>query len=122
MTVIVPAHLTPKTPAKKSVSKEEMEKLRKEDNKLVKGVFRCHEPRGGSVTMVYKEYKGDPVRRFVMHDGQQYEIPYGLAKMINRECGYYIHGHVLDENGNSLVDKKNKWISRMNFESTAFYG
>lgn len=105
----------------KKVSKEEQEKMRKDANKLVKGVFRCHEPRGGSVTLVWREFKGDPVRRYTLYDGQEYEIPKGLAKHLNQNCGYEVHQHILDQNGNPAIDKQGKKVSRMNFESMEFY-
>lgn len=100
---------------------EEMEKMRQADAKLVKGVFRCHEPRGGTVTLVWKVHKGDPIRRWVLKDGEQYEIPKGLAKHLNSNCSYQVHQHILDANGNPAVDKRGKVVSRMNFESLEFY-
>jgi len=102
-------------------SSEEIEKERKEGNKLVKGVFRCHEPRGGEVTIVWKEFKGDPVRRWTLKDSCEYEIPVGLAKHINTNCGYYVHSNILGPDGNPSVDLKGKYISRMNFESLEYY-
>lgn len=111
---------TPGVPAKKA-TKEEMEKRRKDANKMVKGVFRCHEPRGGNVSLVWREYKGDPVRRYTMYDGQEYEIPAGLAKHLNSNCSYAVHSHILGPDGAPLVDKKGRRISRMNFESLEFY-
>jgi len=107
---------------KKRVSPDEIEKMRKDANKMVKGVFRCHEPRGGSVTLVWREYKGDPMRRWTFQDGQEYEIPKGLAKHLNSNCKYYKHSHILGPDGNPLVDQKGKEVSRMNFESLEFYG
>jgi hypothetical protein len=106
----------------KGVSPEELEKMRKEDNKLVKGVFRCHEPRGGSVTLVWKEHKGDPLRRWHLEDGKEYEIPKGLARHLNKNCNYYQHTHILGKNGEPDVNRAGKKISRMNFESLEFYG
>lgn len=38
----------------KKANKEEIQKLRKEANRMVKGVFRCHEPRGGTVQLVWR--------------------------------------------------------------------
>lgn len=105
----------------KKISKEEMEKLRKEDSKLVKGVFRCHEPRGGSVSFNYRKWSGDPVRFYTFYDGLEYEIPVGVAKHLNSNCGYEQHGHILDAQGNPIVDKRAKVVSRMNFESMDFY-
>jgi len=109
------------TPNKKRASHEEIEKIRKDANKMVKGVFRCHEPRGGEITLVWREYKGDPIRRWTFKDGQEYEIPKGLAKHLNSNCGYHKHGHILGPDGNPSVDQKNKYVSRMNFESLEFY-
>lgn len=111
---------TPGGPTKK-VSKEEFEKIRKDANKTVRGIFRCHEPRGGSVTLVWREYKGDPVRRYTLFDGVEYEVPKGLAAHLNKNCGYAVHTHILGPDGNPLVDKRGKQVSRMNFESMEFY-
>lgn len=105
----------------KKVTKDEMEKRRKESNRMVKGVFRCHEPRGGNVTLCWREFKGDPVRRFSMFDGVEYEVPAGLAKHLNTNCNYNVHSHILAADGTPAVDKKQRSISRMNFESLEFY-
>ena len=105
----------------KRTSPEELEKMRKDANKMVKGVFRCHEPRGGTVTLVWREYKGDPMRQWTFVDGNEYEIPKGLAKHLNEHCGYHQHSHILGPDGNPAVDKKGKKVSRMNFESLEFY-
>lgn len=107
---------------KPKVSPSEMEKMRKDANKMVKGVFRCQEPRGGSVTLVWREFKGDPMRRWTLNDGQEYEVPKGLAKHLNKNCCYHKHSHILGPDGNPLVDQKGKEVSRMNFESLEFYG
>lgn len=105
----------------KKVSPEDLEKKRKNANKMVKGIFRCHEPRGGSVTFVWREFKGDPVRRFTLSDGKECEVPRGLARHLNKNCNYYKHSHILGADGNPLVDEKGKMVSRMNFESLEFY-
>jgi len=110
------------TPKGKKKTADEIEKMRQDANRTVKGVFRCHEPRGGEVTLVWKEYKGDPIRRWTLRDGQEYELPIGLAKHLNKNCCYSVHGHILGPDGNPLVDKQNKSVSRMNFESMEFYG
>lgn len=119
MTVIVGTKAAP--PSGKKVTVEEMEKRRKEANKLVKGIFRCHEPRGGEVTFAWREYKGDPIKQWTLRDGMEYEIPKGLAQHLNKNCGYHIHSHILGPDGNPLIDKRGKRVSRMNFESLEFY-
>lgn len=93
----------------------------KRDSKMVRGVFRCHEPRGGTVVMSYKQYKWDPTRTYTFVDGQEYEIPLGLAKHLNTNCAYPVHQHILGPDGNPLVDRSGRKVSRMNFESLEFF-
>ena len=102
-----------------SISEDPKYALWKEESKLVKGVFRCHEPRGGSVKFYFKKYKWDPVKEYTLVDGEQYEIPLAVARHLNQNCSYQRHSHVLDKNGNPSVDR-NKMVSRMNFESLEF--
>lgn len=120
MTVIVPVSGALK-PARNKKTKEEMEKMRKDANEMVRGIFRCHEPRGGEVTLVWKEFKGDPIRRWTLKDAQEYEIPKGLARHINQNCGYFVHSNILGPDGRPMLDRKGRYVSRMNFESLEFY-
>lgn len=107
--------------ARKKTSAAEIDALRKESSKKVKGIFRCFEPKGGEVTFVYREFKGDPIVRYTMRDGEEYEIPLGVARHLNKNCGYFVHGHILGPDGAPAKDKQNKHESRMNFESVEFY-
>ncbi len=106
----------------KKISKEEMEKMRQEDNRMVRGIFRSHEPRGGSVSFSWRKYKGDPIRHFHLQDGVEYQIPLGAAKHLNQDCNRHEHSHILGPDGLPSVNKEGKKISRMNFESVEFYG
>jgi len=98
------------TEEKKKAS-ELIEKHRKEDNKLVKGVFKNVEAPGGDVSFAYRMYKGDPARVYHFVDGETYEIPIGVAKHINRTCKYsrkkYPHILTKDLGGNwsPIADK-----------------
>ena len=94
----------------------------KEESKMVKGVFRCHEPRGGSVTFSFKKYKWDPVKTYTMVDGREYEVPLAVARHLNQNCNYPVHQHILDARGNPVLDVNGKKVSRMNFESLEFAG
>lgn len=94
----------------------------KEESKMVKGVFRCHEPRGGSVKFSFKKYKWDPVKTYTMIDGREYEIPLAVARHLNQNCNYPVHQHILDARGNPILDVGGKKVSRMNFESLEFAG
>lgn len=94
----------------------------KEESKMVKGIFRCHEPRGGSVTFSFKKYKWDPVKTYTMIDGREYEVPLAVARHLNQNCNYPVHQHILDARGNPVLDVNGKKVSRMNFESLEFAG
>ena len=72
--------------------------------------------------MSYRQYKWDPTRNYTFRDGEEYEIPLGLAKHLNKNCAYPVHQHILGPDGNPLVDQSGKTVSRMNFESLEFFG
>lgn len=93
----------------------------KEESKMVKGIFRCHEPAGGSVTFPFKKFKWDPVVNYTMTDGQEYEIPLAVARHLNKNCNYPIHSYILDSAGKPLLDQAGKKFSRMNFDSLDFF-
>lgn len=103
----------------KKISLDEMKKMKEKDHKTVKGVFRCFEPRGGSISFSYKKYKGDPILKYTMVDGDTYEIPMMVAKHLTNDCWYPKHTHVLDANGHPSVDVGQK-IQRCSFESLEF--
>jgi len=101
-------------------TEEELKKQKEEDHKMVKGVFRCYEPRGGSFTFCFKKHKGDQNLKYTMADGETYDIPLMVAKHLNQNCWYPRHTHVLDAAGNPIVDNNTK-VKRCSFESLEFY-
>lgn len=103
----------------RKITPDEMRKMREKDNKVVKGIFRCYEPPGGSVTFSFKKYEGDPIAKYTMVDGQTYDIPLMVAKHLNQNCAYYKNIHLLDANGHAIVDKGKK-VNRCSFESLEF--
>lgn len=103
----------------RKISDEEMRKMRQKDHKMVKGIFRCYEPRGGSMTFSFKKYKGDEVLKYTMIDGEIYDIPLMVAKHLNQQCYYPKHSHVLDANGKPSVEVGKK-VQRCSFESLEF--
>ena len=103
----------------RKISDEEMRKLRNADHKIVKGIFRCYEPPGGSVTFSFRKYKGDEVLKYTLVDGQIYELPLMVAKHLNQNCYYPRHTHVLDANGNPSVEVGKK-VQRCSFEGLEF--
>jgi len=104
----------------RKMTQDEMRKNRERDNKIVKGIFRCYEPRGGSFTFSFKKHKGDQVLKYTLVDGETYEIPLMVAQHLNKNCWYPKHSHVLDANGHPTVEVGQK-VKRCSFESLEFY-
>lgn len=98
--------------------KEQLEKMKKEDSRIVKGRFFCHEPKGGNVKFSYRKYKGDPIKSYTLFDGKDYELPVGVAKHINN-CGWNVHAHCVDANGNPSVNVGSR-VRRFSFQSMDF--
>lgn len=90
------------------------EEQRKAESRLVKGVFQCHEPRGGSVKFSFKKFKGDPVTVYELWDGRTYEIPLAVAKHLNENCNYPIYSEILGKDG-LRTQEVSKKVQRFNF-------
>ncbi len=103
----------------RKITDEEMREMKKKDHKIVKGIFRCYEPQGGSMTFSFKKYKGDEVLKYTMVDGNVYDIPLMVARHLNQNCYYPRHSHVLDANGTPSVEVGKK-VNRCSFESLEF--
>jgi len=103
----------------RKITPDEMRKYRDKDHKMVKGIFRCYEPRGGSFTFNFKKYKGDKILKYTMVDGEKYDVPLMVAKHLNQNCWYPRHTHVLDSDGRPTLDQGKK-VQRCSFESLDF--
>lgn len=101
------------------ITSEEMEKMRKKDHRIVKGIFRCAEPRGGSIKFSFKKYKGDDVLNYTMTDGEIRDVPFMIATHLSNDCCYEKHTHVLDGDGNATLHTGKK-VHRCSFESLEF--
>lgn len=99
--------------------KKILECMKAKDREPVKGIFRFHEVPGGSMSFNYKKYKGEPVERFDLKDGEVYTIPLGVAKHLNKNGWYPVHSYRQNENGASsmMVGKK---VRRFSFQSLEF--
>lgn len=104
-------------PAPESDYRWEKERIR--DSKLVKGIFRFHEVRGGSLSFSFRKYKGDPVDEYTMQDGEVYEVPLRVAVHLKESGWYPIHKYAVDENGlpSKVIGQK---VKRYTFEPLDF--
>ena len=108
---------------KKINVKEEKSKnlnyLKEKDKEMVKGIFRFFEVPGASMSFNYKKYKGEPVSRYDLVDGQQYTIPLGVAKHLNNSGSYPVHAHMQDAAG-AVSCRVGKKVKRYAFQSLEF--
>lgn len=104
----------------KKISPEQLKKKRERDHQMVKGIFRCFQPVGGSMTFSFKEYKGDEVLKYTMIDGEVYTVPRMVARHLNHNCWYPENKHLLDADGKPSIHVGKK-VQRCTFESMEFF-
>ena len=103
----------------KSASKIEEERAR--DHEIVRGIFRFHEVPGGTMTFVFRKYKGDEIFQKTLVDGQIYNLPLMVAKHLNKNCWYPVHDFEVDDYGRQLHKYRiSKKIRRCSFQSLEF--
>ena len=108
-----------RTTDKSKKLKESLKYQRDKDRQMVKGIFRFYEVPGGSMSFNYRKYKGDPIERFDMIDGQIYTIPLGVAKHLTNNGSYPVHRYAKDESG-SVSMRVGQKVNRFGFESLEF--
>src|ERR1700683_920414 len=63
--------------------KKEMERLKKEDSRLVKAEYMNSRGRHERLTKPYCKYAGDPIQIWNFIPGKVYEVPLGLVNEVN---------------------------------------
>jgi hypothetical protein len=99
---------------------QELHNAREKDREMVRGKFIFHEVPGGSMSFNFKKYKGDPLEKFELVDGQIYTIPLGVAKHLNSNCSYPSYTYKTDEAGRPVMSIGEK-IRRCSFQSLEFF-
>lgn len=97
-----------------------VENARKEDAKLVKGIFKNLEVPGGDLKFSYRRHKGENPRIYHFEDGETYEIPLGVARHINQDTKVPIHSHLIDPNTNKRITAPGSYRQRYQFLSTEY--
>lgn len=65
---------------------EMIKKMRKENERLVKGIFEFVDAQGGWLDFSYRILPGDPLQVFKIYHGETCEIPMGVVKHLNNCC------------------------------------
>lgn len=81
--------------------KTELEKQRKDDDRLVKVKYINIRGRHERLTKPYCRYAGDPIRQYHLIPGHTYELPYGFVKEVNAVKVPKRSG-LVSEDGNNL--------------------
>jgi len=107
------------SPIDKKAAAEKIERMKEEDLRMVKGIFKNLECPNGCVKFFVRKYKGEPVRDFLMWDGKEYEVPLYVAKNLNNGCCYPVHAWSVDPEGKPL-EIIGKMVNRFAFISMDF--
>jgi len=119
VTEVLPTKREKLSPEAKKKASEIVEAARKEDEKMVTGVFKNQESPGGDLTFAYRGYKGEPIRVYNLIDGESYTIPLGVARHINRQCKYKKSAYLVDKTGKPMIGA-GKATQRYEFSSTDY--
>lgn len=110
-----------KKPGKSIHNKKYIDKKNRIERDLtkVRGIFRCEEERGGTITFHFKKYKDIPLERYTLTDGHTYELPLMVAEHLAQNCWYPVNKYAVDKEGNpsQIVGKK---VKRYDFISSDF--
>jgi hypothetical protein len=89
------------------------------DHKMVRGMFKYYEIPGGTMNFVFGKYKGDPIYKYNLKDGEIIDLPLMVAKHLNNNCWYPVHAHLQDDAGNISM-KVGRKVHRCGFQSLDF--
>lgn len=101
--------------------KKELEKQKKEDNRLVKAEYMNSRGRHERLTKPYCKYAGDPIQIWHFIPGKTYEVPLGLVNEVNdknkimkrREGLISLDGNPVQQNEAPLnQDEEGQWLHR----------
>ncbi len=62
---------------------ELVKKMRKEDDKLMTGIFEFLDAMGGWLEFAYRKYPGEPIQMIKMIHGEICELPMGIIRHLN---------------------------------------
>jgi regulatory protein YycH of two-component signal transduction system YycFG len=69
--------------SERAASKAKMEKLRKEGDKTIKGMFEFIDAQGGWIDFSYRFFPNEPIRTIKIYHGEIVDLPMILVKHLN---------------------------------------
>lgn len=106
----------PATAAQKLEVEEKIKKMRKESEKMIKGMFEFVDAQGGWIDFSYRFLPGDPVTTVKITHGEIIDVPLMLARHLNNVYKKVrIPPKEIGENGRPLSGGSLTKISRTRF-------
>lgn len=102
--------------------KKEMERMKKEDSKLVKAEYMNSRGRHERLTTPYCKYSGEPIQIWHLIPGKVYELPMGLVDQVNDKNKIMKkHSDLVSVDGNPVRkdeaplarDEEGEWLHRL---------
>lgn len=111
----------PLSKERKEEAKQKLAEEYKKESKIVKGIFKNLECKGGTAQIAWRKFPQDDVTLFTFEDGKTYDIPLCLAKHINNDCCIQPHEYLTNLNGDRIVSQnREKAFQRYEFTSTEY--
>jgi hypothetical protein len=103
VTEVSPKRFSPITAAQRTEVEEKIKKMRKEGEKMVKGMFEFVDAQGGWLDFSYRFFPGEPIRCVKIIHGEIVDVPMILAKHLNNVYAKIrMPSPELDESGRAL--------------------
>jgi hypothetical protein len=97
---------------------ELIKKMRKEDDKIVNGMFEFLDAQGGWFEFSYRKYPGEPIQILKFYHGEIDDVPMGIVKHLNNtKKKIRRYSMELGENGKK-VPREYQVQSRVRFTPT----
>ena len=94
--------------------KTKAEKLKKEENRMVKARYINHRGSHERLTKPYCRWAGDPIQTWHLIPGHTYELPLGLVNEVNDNPGLAKRSGLLDKDGlPTKVDGKSERLHEL---------
>lgn len=103
----------------KPVNKDSIEAMTKATDRMVKGIFKNLECPNQPGFVGCRMYKDQPVFQKWFRDGEEAEIPLSVARHINENTSYDVHGYLLDSDGH-YIKGTGRNVQRYEFVSMDF--
>lgn len=111
------AHAKSKQRRKSPTVIDPKEEAIKRDLRLVKGIFKNYESPNSPCKFSKRKYKCENIRTYEMWDGQEYEVPYYVAKQLAEGAWYPRNERFRGEDGKQSIKMGTK-IKRVDFIPT----